>query len=207
MFRYFCQMNINVNFAQPLGIYNNFINKCAGKFCHVEISLDIDAGQLSVLIDNALNESYSPSLCQTVLNNTKGMKGKLTVAFYILFGGVVSLRFLDESNEDPFYKPIQDEIYDVITLKVDEEKFYNIVTWHVKHLGRSYDIPKALFSVTPFFPWSTNVPEKFFCSQMIMYMIRENEIMEVDRSFNIDHMTPDAVYEFLLSTEVNEEEL
>jgi len=201
-------MIVNVNFAQPVGIYNNFINKCVGKFCHCEVSVEIDIGQFRVLVDNALNDAFSPSLCQTILNNTESMSGTHTLAFYILFGGVVSVRFLDEANEDPFYQPIQDEIYDVIPMKVEEEQFYEIISWHIKHLGRSYDIPKALFSVTPFFPWQAAVPEKFFCSQLVMYMVSENNMWEVSRNLNIDHMSPDAVYECLLATvDFNEDEL
>lgn len=201
-------MNIDINFAQPVQIYDNFLNRCAGKFCHVEASVKIDIGQFRVLIDSNIQNAYSPSTCQNILNNTKDMKGEKTIAFYILFGGIMSIRFLDDENEDPFFKSIDPAIYDVISLPVSEEKFYDVVVWNIKHLGRSYDIPKALCSVTPFFPFENNNVEKFFCSQLIMHMIKDNGIIQVKKEINIDHMKPDAVYEFLMSSvEYNEDDI
>lgn len=183
-----------LNFATPTSIYDNTINRCVGRFCHVEISLNIDIGHLRVLVDECISDAYSPTICKNVMANTLDMKGIQTVAFYILFGDVVSIRFLSEEHDDLFYQPIQKDIYESVEINMEEDKFFNVVTWNIKHLGRPYDIPRAILCVTPF---STQVidnnPDRFFCSQMVMYMMKENNLATME-NLNIDHMSPNDVY-------------
>ena len=74
---------------------------------------------------------------------------------------------------------------------------YNVIKWNIRMLGRSYDIPRAILLLTPFSIPPGQRPEKFFCSQLVMYMIKENEIFSVEDTYDIDHMKPDDVYEWL----------
>ena len=53
-------MNLNVHFAKPVSIYNNYVNKCTGKYCHCEVSIELDAQLLSVIIDSAVQNAYDP---------------------------------------------------------------------------------------------------------------------------------------------------
>merc|ERR1719248_347264 len=97
-----------------------------------------------------LGECYSPSICQTILNNTEKMSGNITVAFYILFGDVMSMRILSDTEEDEFLKIPKEPVYETLTLQLEEEKYHELIEWNVKMLGRNYDIPRAVLLLTPF---------------------------------------------------------
>ena len=62
-------MELCINFALPIECYDNMLNKCAGRFCHVETSLTIDVSMLRFLFDAVLEKSYAPNLCQSIVNN------------------------------------------------------------------------------------------------------------------------------------------
>lgn len=199
---------LSINFANPVECYDNFMNKCAGKYCHVELSITIDVPVLRVLINFAQNDAFNPQMCQTLLNNLKQKKGEMNIAFYILFGDVVSMRILNDMEEDTFLRPAKHPIYSMLKIPVEEEKLHEVITWNVKHLGRKYDIPRALLLLTPWSLPLENPPEEFFCSQIIMYMIKENNLVPVEDDLDIDHMKPDDVYRWLFTklSSIKEEE-
>ena len=190
-------MDLCINFALPVECYDNYLNKCAGYYCHVETTCTVDVSMLRFLFDTALNDSYAPKVCQTVVNNMKDLTGDVTVAFYILFGDIMSMRILKEDEENTFLQPPTSTIYDTLKIQLDEEHMYNVIKWNIRMLGRSYDIPRAILLLTPFSIPPGQRPEKFFCSQLVMYMIKENEIFSVEDTYDIDHMKPDDVYEWL----------
>ena len=191
-------MEICINFALPIECYDNMLNKCAGRFCHVETSLTIDVSMLRFLFDAVLEKSYAPNLCQSIVNNLKNKQGEITVAFYILFGDILSMRVLDDKEENVFYQPPTESIYETVTLTLEEEKMYDVIKWNICMLGRNYDIIRAVLLLSPITFSSPERPEKFFCSQLIMYMLKENNIINIEDSLNIDHMKPDHVYQWLV---------
>ena len=194
----FFYMDLCINFANPVECYNNFLNKCAGKFCHVEVTTIIDVSMLRFLLDSQMDDCYAPEQCQTVLNNIKQLQGEIIVAFYILFGDVMSIRILNKNEENTFLQPPTSPIYETLTLTLDEEKMYEVIKWNIRMIGRSYDIPRAVLLLTPFSYPTSDRPEKFFCSQVIMYMLKENNLLEVEDTLDMDHMKPDHVYEWLV---------
>ena len=190
-------MELCINFAFPVQCYDNILNKCAGKYCHVETSITMDVSMLRFLFDTVLNDCYSPSICQNVINNMKDLKGDIMVSFYILFGDIMSMRILSEEEENTFLQPPTSNIYDTLKIKLDEEHMYEVIKWNISMLGRSYDIPRAILLLTPFSIPPEQRPEKFFCSQVVMYMIKETNIVEVEEGLDIDHMKPDDVFNWL----------
>lgn len=191
-------MDLWINFANPVACYDNILNHCAGKFCHVEISVTIDIAVLRVLFDMEMNDSFAPDICQNIINNTKTMKGNKVVSFYILFGGVMSMRILSDGEENEFFKLPSKPVYESVVITLDEEQCHNIIKWNIRMLGRSYDIPRAVLLLTPFSLPHEARPETFFCSQIVMYMIKENDIFNVEDDLDIDHMKPDHVHTWLL---------
>jgi len=191
-------MDVSINFALPVDCYNNLLNKCAGKYCHVETTVTIDVSMLRFLFDTSLNDCYAPDICQNISNNLKNLTGDITVAFYILFGDIMSMRILKEDEENAFLQPPTSAIYDTLKIKLDEEHMYNVIKWNIKMLGRNYDIPRAVLLLTPFSIPPGERPEKFFCSQVVMYMIKETSILTVEGALDIDHMKPDHVYDWLV---------
>lgn len=190
-------MDLSINFANPIDCYDNILNKCAGKYCHVECTVKIDVSMLRFLFDTALNECYAPTICQNIINNINNLEGDITVAFYILFGDIFSMRILNDEEENTFLQLPKAPIYEIIKIKLEEEKMYEVIKWNICMLGRNYDITRAVLLLTPISISLNTRPEKFFCSQIIMYMLKENDIVEVEGSLDINHMKPDHVYEWL----------
>jgi len=191
---------MNVNFANPVGPYDILWNKCAGKYCHVEISLKMETSLFRVLVDTSMDTAYNPSMLQDILSRTKGTTLKtLHLCFYIMWGGVVSLRFLDDLSNDALMRPPESPVYDTIPIPLTEEETHRIIKYNLKHLGRSYDIPRALFLLTVFTLRLNGEPDKFFCSQLIMYTLRDAGIHAdaIRQIENINHMTPTDVFDWL----------
>lgn len=191
-------MELCLNFAYPVECYDNFFNKCAGIFCHVEYSLKIDTALFRLIIDQSMGEVYDPEACQLILNKTKNHTGDLNVSFYILFGGVVSVRFLSDLHDDAFFRPPCRPVYEVVRIPLnDVEKVQTLVRWSVCQIGKSYDVPRALLSMTPVtLRLEDENPDKFFCSQMMMYLIKTQKLFDVCK-VNINHMNPDDVWVWL----------
>ena len=136
--------------------------------------------------------------CSNILNKTAKHKGDLHVCFYILFGDVVNVRFLTELSDDSFFKPPSQPVYDTVEVKLNDlEALQQLVTWSVCQLGKSYDIPRAVLLMTPFtLRLEEENPEKYFCSQMIMYLFRSQNLFDTT-NININHMKPDDVWTWL----------
>lgn len=191
-------MDLCINFANPVQCYDNILNKCAGKYCHVECSTTINVSMLRFLFDVVLTDCYAPNICQNVINNIMNLEGDVTIAFYILFGDIMSMRILNEHEENSFLQLPKAPIYEVIKIKLEEEKMYEVIKWNIRMLGRKYDIPRAVLLLTPISIPLRDRPENFFCSQIVMYMLKENNIVEIDDTLDINHMKPDHVYEWLV---------
>ena len=48
------------------------------------------------------------------------LTGDVTVAFYILFGDIMSMRILKEDEENTFLQPPASTIYDTLKIQLDE---------------------------------------------------------------------------------------
>lgn len=191
-------MELCLNFAYPIECYDNFFNKCAGIFCHVEYSLKIDTALFRLIIDQSMGEVYDPKECQSILNKTKNHVGDLNVCFYILFGGVVSVRFLSELHDDVFFRPPVKPVYEIVSIPLnDVEDVQTLVKWSVCQIGKPYDVPRALLTMTPVtLRLEDDNPDKFFCSQMMMYLFKTQKLFDVSDA-NINHMKPDDVWMWL----------
>lgn len=195
-------MDLHINFARPIGPYDMTWNKCVPTYCHVEISIEIDKDLFAVIIDSNVSVAHKPSILENLLKRLKMTSLKtLHVCFYIMWGDVVSVRFLDDLNDDPLFRSPEKPIYDSIVVPLDVETLQKVVAYNVRQLGKPYDIPRALLLLASFTLRSVNgeTPSKFFCSQLVMYTLKDCGIYDVS-DLNIDHMTPLNVYEWLRDT-------
>lgn len=192
-------MNINVHFAKPVSIYDNYVNKCTGKYCHCEVSMELDSQLFSVIIDSAVQNAYDPEYLQKLLKKVQLSKGSVHFCFYVLLNEVVSIRFFNDLG-DTFNSPPTEEIYDTITIKmpgIEELKSY--ITWNLCQLNKPYDILRACLLFLPVTLRTDNNPDKFFCSQLVMHSLKD--IYPCDKDIN--HMKPDDVYEWMSSIKEN----
>jgi hypothetical protein len=192
-------MYISINFANPLGPYDNYFNRCAGRYCHVEMTLKIDCQIFRALVDANVSDAHAPEMLQQLLNRSKDYEGDVTVCFFILWGGVVSVRFLSELADDAFFRPPEQPVYDSINVNIkDISELHKLISWQLKHVGRLYDIPRALCLLIPVTIRLDGNPYKFFCSQMLMHMFKDNEMFDTSALVDINHMKPDCVYDWLI---------
>ncbi len=195
-------MDLHINFAKPVGPYDMTWNKCVPTYCHVEMSIEIEKDLFSVIVDTNVSSAHNPSLLENLLARLKSSSlKKLNVCFYIMWGDVVSIRFLDDLNEDPLLRPPEQPIYDTITIPLEVETLQKVIGYNLRQLGKSYDIPRALLLLASF-TLRTNpneVPAKFFCSQLIMHTLKHSGLFDesISKLEDINHMTPLNVYEWL----------
>lgn len=193
----FKEMNLLIHFAKPVSIYDNYINRCTGRYCHCEVSIEMDAELLCVMIDSAISKAFAPAYLEKLLKKIKGVKGKVHFCFYILLNDYVDIRFFNDLGDD-FYNP-NPEVYDTIEIYVESmELVKDYVEWNLCQLGRSYDLLRAMCLFLPF-TLRTEIPTKFFCSQLVMHSLKE---IGWTTKQDINHMKPDDVYDWL-SIKVN----
>jgi len=192
-------MNINVHFAKPVSIYDNYVNKCTGKYCHCEVSMELDSQLFSVIIDSAVQNAYDPEYLQKLLKKVQLSKGSVHFCFYVLLNEVVSIRFFNDLG-DTFNSPPTEEIYDTITIEMSGiEELKSYITWNLCQLNKPYDILRACLLFLPVTLRTDNNPDKFFCSQLVMHSLKD--IYPCDKDIN--HMKPDDVYEWMSSIKEN----
>ena len=200
LYRSFLILDMNVNFANPVGPYDLMFNRCAGKYCHVEISLKMNTDLFRVLVQTSMDEAYDPAMLEDVLKRTKGTSLRtLHVCFYIMWGGVVSVRFLNTLTNDPLMRPPELPVYDTLHVSLNDDEIETVVRYNIKQLGRAYDIPRAVFLLTRFTLRLDGEPKKFFCSQLVMYTFRAAKLYttSLESISNINHMSPTDVFEWL----------
>ena len=193
-------MDLLVNFAKPLGPYDMTWNKCVSTYCHVEISIAIEKDIFLVLIDSNISSAHNPTLLENLLSRVKSSSvKKIHVCFYIMWGDVVSVRFLDTMNEDVLMRPPETPVYDSIKIPLEMESLQKVIGYNLRQLGKPYDIPRALMLLTSFtLRTDPNVcPSNFFCSQLVMYTLKHANLFDMSEVEDINHMTPLMVYQWL----------
>ena len=190
-------MNLNVHFAKPVKVYDSMFNKCVGRYCHTEISLELDAGLLAVIIDSCIEDAYAPTELESLLKRVRTKKGMLHLCFYILWNDKVSVRFYNDMAGDEFNNPTP-EVYDTITLELgDIETLKNFVSYNLRQLNKPYDIVRAIALFLPITLRLEEEPSRFFCSQLVMHSLKQ---IGITSNTNINHMKPDDVYDWLECT-------
>jgi len=194
-------MDLKINFAKPIGPYNMLWNKCVSTYCHVEISIEIERDLFAVMIDSNVSAAHNPSILESLLKRVKGSTlKKLHCCFYIMWGDIVSVRFLNELNDDALMRPPEEPIYDMITIPLTVEQMQSIIGYNLRQLGKSYDIPRALLLLSHFTLRTdpNEVPSQFFCSQLVMHAIKHADLFDTSTLKDINHMTPLDVYEWMI---------
>lgn len=194
-------MDLKISFARPVGPYDMLWNKCVGKFCHVEMSVEMDKDLFRVMVDSNIEHAYSPKTLEDIMKRTKDIELKtLNVCFYIMWGEVVSVRFLTSLHDDPLMSPPRGPVYENIVLQLEVEELQQVIGYNLRQLGKPYDIPRALLLFSHVTLRTDEEPDKFFCSQLIMYTLLNSGLYvdEIKLLKDINHMTPTNVYDWLV---------
>lgn len=197
-------MDLKISFARPVGPYDMLWNKCTGKFCHVEMSIELEKDLFRVIVDSNIERAFNSSILEGIMKRTKmsDLK-KLNICFYIMWGEEVSLRYLSELSDDPFMSPAAEPVYETISIPLELEEMQQVIGYLLCQLGKPYDIPRALLTFSHVTLRLQGEPDKFFCSQLVMHALKYAEIYkdEMKECKDINHMQPECVYQWLSKQE------
>ncbi len=169
-------------FYRPEGVFNSSFNKLAalvtgrGPFCHSEFIFHWDRDQLRQVLQRVKGFGQLRS---------KTPKDITSIAVYIIWGGEVKYRVLDQDYG--FYSvPIQDKIH----LKISFEKELNMLNWLTNQIGAPYDTTGAVLCMLPWRQYSTSY-EKYFCSQLMACALQRLGYLQY---CNPGHLSPNTLY-------------
>ncbi len=196
-------MQLDISFAKPIGPYDNLLNHIPCKYCHVEMSFHTTAEIFRGLLVSSIESSYDPQMVQELINRIRHQKGKIIVCFYINWGEKLSCRYLSNVIDDPYYRPPEPPVYDTLSIECDLDKINKITSFYLLQLGKSYDYVRAVLTLAPVTLRSNfeELPETYFCSQVVMYSLRE---IGLECDDDINHMKPLDVYRFVKNHSIKE---
>lgn len=198
-------MQIDISFAKPIGPYDNLLNRIPCKYCHVELSFHTTAELFRQMLVSTIDQSYDPQMIQELINRLRHQKGKIIVCFFINWGEKLSCRYLSDMIDDPYFRPPEQPVYDTLSIECDLDKINKITSFYLLQLGKPYDYMRAVLTLAPVTLRSTpDKPDKYFCSQVVMYSLRE---IGIECEDDINHMKPLDVYRFVKKHCINTDEL
>lgn len=190
-------MQLDISFAKPLGPYYNLLNHIPPQYCHVEMSFHTSADTFKKQLHDEIQYAYAPAELEKLKSRIINYRGKIIVCFHINWGEQVSCRYLSDIITEPYFRPPEAPVYDNISLNLSIEQNQKIISFHLRQLGKPYDYLRAILSIAPLTLRTLDtIPNRFFCSQLVLYTLREIGI-HIDGDIN--HQTPLAVYKFLES--------
>jgi len=195
-------MLLDVAFALPIGPYRNPINFIPDTYCHVELSVHTTADAFRKQLVNHLEDTYSRTDIEALIDRLKKVSGKIIVCFHIHWGDKVACRYLSELIEEPFLRPPEAPVYDVVTLETTLEQQDALIDFYLIHLGKPYDYVRAVLSLFPITLRSPD-PSRFYCAQLVLHSLKAMG-MEFPET-NIDHVSPLDVYRLLENKGINKE--
>ena len=160
------------------------------------MSFHTSADSFKMQLHQEIEHAYSPARLELLKKRLRNIKGKIIVCFYINWGGTVSCRYLSEIITEPYFRPPEDPVYDVIPLKIDLEESNKIISYHLKNIGKPYDYVRAILSLAPITLRTPEVPDHFYCAQLVLYTLKE---IGIEMDSDINHQTPLTVHTFLQS--------
>lgn len=186
-------MQLDVSFAKPVGPYNNLLNRIPSEYCHCEVSFHTTADTFRRQLIQYIEGSHSPKDVQELMNRIRRVKGKIIVCFYINWGETVACRYLSELVADPYLRPPEEPVYEVVPVKMTVEQQDKLVKFYIRNMGKGYDYWRAIVSLCPI-GFRGNDPNRFYCSQLVLYGLRE---MGMVFDCDINHVSPLEVYKLL----------
>ena len=186
-------MQLDVAFAKPIGPYNNPINHIVRPYCHVEVSFHTTAETFRKQLAEVEADSTRSQSLELATKRISKIKGKIAVCFFINWGGVVSLRYLSDMIDDPYLRPPEAPVYDVVPIEMTLDQSEKLVKFYLNSLGKEYDYARAILSLCPITLRTVN-ENKFYCAQLVL---RSLESMGMKFECDVNHVTPQDVHKLL----------
>ena len=181
------------SFAKPAGIFDNFFNKAVswitgGEYCHSEFIFQLEEERLANILEEIDGHTnIKENFRKFSENNT------VNLCFYVLWGDIVSYRFLKETHNNPFYRMPNDIQYTQLHIDIDHQKELDIMKFLLQECGKFYDYTGAL---AYFVPWrnQNDTYDKYFCSQLMLTAMQK---IDMYTNHNPASITPNQLYKII----------
>jgi hypothetical protein len=212
---------VSVSFYRPMDYFDGVYNRIAawvtaGDFCHCELVLhttptDIMKAVKSIY-ESAQNGEYPPEDCHRMIsqiennffNDTAFRKSVQTsdtmvLSFSLLWGQPMSVRVLNETSHDSWFKIPAPEDRTVALLHgpaLKDEDYHATLQFVIEELGKDYDGTGALCSILPSWssPDSHERRQSYFCSEFCVMAFQRVGFME---DLPAKHTTPNSLYKYV----------
>ncbi len=207
---------LSISFYRPVdyfsGTFNRFVTwMTAGEFCHCELVVHTTPTSLMTTIkeiySSAKDGHYSPEDCNRIIGQIEmyffdtdfrkvaQSQDKVSLSFSLLWGIPMSVRVLQETAHDSWFKlpSKNDKNATIVNFpEISEENIKNTLRFSVEELGKDYDSSGALFSWLPIKSSEHEKRKKsYFCSEFVVTAFQRIDMLtEMDGV----HTTPNALY-------------
>lgn len=181
-----------VAFVRPEGMYGSFFNRIAafvtrGKYCHCEIAVTWTVAELRDFLTEVQGWQRLRNFDPFVHD------GKVTIAFYILYGTRVSFKFLSPMSLDRFYCNY-DSTWDVVPQRLSFADEKKTVRFLLQQMQCQYDSAGAWLYWIPL-RRTRDRYSKYFCSQLVACALNHT----TNCLPNPASLSPNGLYKHLLS--------
>ena len=214
------------------GLFNRFVSwMTSGQFCHCELVVkatpkqilecvkhiynDANPVQEQADVNSAQSEKYHPEDCTRIVSqiethffNNQTFRTAIQTSEYIhlsfslLWGNPMTVRILNETSHDSWFRVPCDDTPNVVMKKLDydDEAVQKTLRFALEELGKNYDTTSAILSVIPWH--SSQHParcDSYFCSEfVVMALQRLGGLAGVDAK----HTTPNALFQKLATERI-----
>jgi|TARA_B110000858_G_scaffold193611_1_gene246501 hypothetical protein len=208
---------LSVSFYRPVdyfsGTFNRFVTwMTAGEFCHCELVVHSTPDEIMTAVKSvyqaAQKGQYDTEDCNRILGQIEmyffdthfrkaaQSQDKMALSFSLLWGYPMSVRVLQETAHDSWFKiPTQTDSYATLVPvpEIPNDKLQETLRFSIEELGKNYDSSGALFSWLPFTSSEhKSSHESYFCSEFVV-----TALQRIGHLPNVDalHTTPNALYQ------------
>jgi len=211
----------SVSFYRPMDYFDGMYNRFAawvtsGEFCHCELVLHttpVDImGAVKKIYRSAQNGEYPPEDCRRMISqietnffNDTGFRKAvqssdcMVLSFSLLWGQPMSVRVLNETSHDSWFKIPSKEDRTVSLLhgpSLEDKDYHSTLQFVIEELGKDYDGAGALCSVLPTWSEDNSVQRRqsYFCSEFcVMAFQRVGFLVDLPAK----HTTPNSLYKYV----------
>lgn len=182
---------LHVVLWKPLSVFDTYFNKAVAvmtgsprQFCHAEIVFTFTKTEwqtklLGLKQNYGIISTRAKSLWERLRASTENIKDDelMSICFYTLWGSRLSCRLLTQHDDYMFNRLPDPEFTKSVDTGFNDEELRHALAFCIQELDKQYDMYKAstfwLPEIFIFKPRQNQLPQKYFCSEHIVYMFQQ----------------------------------
>ena len=178
---------------KPLSVFDTFFNKAVASitngfasdgYCHAEVVFTFTKKEwedklLGLKQNYGIISTRAKSLWERLKSSTEHIEDNefMSICFYTLWGSRLSCRLLTKHDDYVFNRLPDPNFTKSIPTDFDAEELRHALAFCIQELDKKYDSYKAATYWLPDFlimrPSANQLPQKYFCSEHIVYLIKQ----------------------------------